>query len=225
MKKVYRNELKYMISKQESIVLSKRLSQICTTDPNSDSKGYYKVSSLYFDDYINSSLKDKLAGIIKRKKFRIRIYNDNDSFIKLERKSKNTNVCVKDSISLTKNEYNQIMSGNYEFMSNTQNYVLRDFYTLLRTRHLAPKVIVYYNRKTYVYPYGKVRITMDVDLHSSKGNLNLFKNYLGIPVTNTNEVILEIKYTGFLPSLIKDMIQQGIGNMEAISKYASCRMV
>jgi hypothetical protein len=223
--KVHRNELKYKISKQQSEIISKRLSEICKVDSNADAKGYYKVSSLYFDDYIDSALDDKLSGIVKRKKFRIRIYNGDDKIIKLERKAKDNNACIKDSVSITRHEYDNLMEGNYEFMMDTKNPVLRDFYTLVRTRRLKPKVIVHYHRKTYIYPYGNVRITMDRNLYSSKGNLNLFDDNIGIPVTDTHEVILEVKYTGFLPSIIKDMIQHGSGNMEAISKYMACRII
>ena len=55
-------------------------------DTNADSRGDYHIRSLYFDDYNDSALFEKQSGILKRKKYRIRIYNLSDSVIKLEKK-------------------------------------------------------------------------------------------------------------------------------------------
>ena len=50
--------------------------------------GGYTIRSLYFDDYCNSAYEEKDAGILMRKKYRVRIYNGSDKVIKLERKKK-----------------------------------------------------------------------------------------------------------------------------------------
>ena len=57
-------------------------------DPHGDSNSRYHVRSLYFDDIHNSGYYEKLNGVGKRKKYRIRIYNHSNSVIKLERKGK-----------------------------------------------------------------------------------------------------------------------------------------
>ncbi len=225
MEKVYRNELKYMINKQQAKVISSRLQHICALDKNADEQGYYRISSLYFDDYIDSGVYDKLAGITKRKKFRIRIYNGQDVVIKLERKAKNANACIKDSVTITREEYDRIIAGDLTFMQDTKNPVLRDFYILSKTRQLRPKVIVDYRRKAFIYRYGNVRITMDVNMNGSIGQHDLFSSVSYLPAMDEAQTILEVKYTGYLPAVIKDMIQHGSGNMQAISKYATCRML
>lgn len=225
MGKVYRNELKYMINNQQAKVISSRLAHICELDKNTDEKGFYRVSSLYFDDYIDSGMHDKLDGIDRRKKFRIRIYNGGDEIIKLERKAKNINVCVKDSVTITRDEYDRILAGNLAFLQETDKPMLVDFYQLYQTRKLRPKVIVDYQRKAYIYRYGNVRVTMDVKMSGSIGRCDLFSDAAYVPAMDNNQTILEVKFTGFLPEVIRDMIQHGSGNMQAISKYAKCRML
>ena len=44
--------------------------------------GQYHIRSLYFDDVYETALKDKVAGTDERCKYRVRIYNYNDSVIK-----------------------------------------------------------------------------------------------------------------------------------------------
>lgn len=225
MEKIYRNELKYMINSQQEKVISSRLECLCDIDNNANEEGFYRVSSLYFDDYINSGLIDKLDGVIKRKKFRIRVYNGNDSVIKLERKAKNINFCVKDSEKITREEYEKIMEGDISFLEGTKKPVLRDFYILHKTRILRPKVIVDYQRKAFIYKYGTVRITMDKMMKGSIGQCDLFSDTAYLSAMDNNQTILEIKYTGFLPEVIRDMIQHGSGNKQALSKYTQCRML
>lgn len=225
MDKVYRNELKYMINTQQEKVISSRLTQICEIDKNADEEGFYRVSSLYFDDYIDSGVHDKLDGIDKRKKFRIRIYNGKDEVIKLERKAKNINACVKDSFAITRDEYDRILAGDLSFMKETRKPMMLDFYTLYQTRNLRPKVIVDYQRKAFIYRYGNVRVTMDVMMKGAGGQSGLFSEVTYRPAMDNEHTILEVKYTGFMPEVIRDMIQHGSGNMQAISKYARCRML
>ena len=46
--------------------------------------GVYFIRSLYFDDGSDSALREKLDGVSRREKFRIRFYNGDLSFIMLE---------------------------------------------------------------------------------------------------------------------------------------------
>ncbi|MDD4881730.1 MAG: hypothetical protein PHX10_09160 [Gallionellaceae bacterium] len=44
------------------------------------------------------------------------------------------------------------------------------------------------------------------------------------PAMSTYDIILEIKYTGFLPKHIADMVQQGSSLRQSASKYTMCRL-
>ncbi len=57
-------------------------------DPHARPDGTYTVHSLYFDDWRDTALREKIDGLPRREKFRIRYYNGDLSFIRLEKKSK-----------------------------------------------------------------------------------------------------------------------------------------
>ena len=85
----YRHELKFKISNSAAEVLKQKLSLILGKDNNAYYEdGSYLIKSLYFDDLNSNSYYEKMDGILYRKKYRIRIYNNDDSFIRLEKKMK-----------------------------------------------------------------------------------------------------------------------------------------
>jgi hypothetical protein len=222
--KVYRQELKYKISPGSAQVLKDRLNSVCSTDENSTDGGY-RVSSLYFDDYFDSAVKESLSGQINRKKFRIRIYNGSDTVIKLEKKSKHGNNCLKNFVLLTREQYDSILEGDYEFLRDSDSEVMRDFYSSITTRMLRPKVIVDYTREAFIHHLGNVRITFDKCVRSSGNKTDIFNEYTPYSrITGENETILEVKFTGFLPNHIKRLLQIGDTNRESFSKYTMCRL-
>lgn len=83
----YRHELKYLINEGEHAALACRMAPVFKLDKHARAGGY-TIRSLYFDDYCNSAYEEKDAGILMRKKYRVRIYNGSDKVIKLERKKK-----------------------------------------------------------------------------------------------------------------------------------------
>lgn len=107
----FRNELKYLVNHQQQAGITKRLSLLCQRDSHALEDGGYTVSSLYFDDFENSNFATKLAGYHSKKKFRIRIYNGCDSVIKLERKIKEGWGVKKDSVQISRAEYESILAG------------------------------------------------------------------------------------------------------------------
>ena len=75
----YRHELKFKISNAAAEVLKQKLRLIMKTDNNAYYKdGSYLIKSLYFDDINSTSYYEKMDGVLYRKKYRIRIYNNSD---------------------------------------------------------------------------------------------------------------------------------------------------
>ena len=73
-KECFRNEWKYLISTSEKELLKLRMKHFLKLDPHAGT-GSYMIRSLYFDDYWNSAFEEKEAGVLMRKKYRIRIYD------------------------------------------------------------------------------------------------------------------------------------------------------
>ena len=83
---VTRSELKYWISYQDSLLLQDEMAKLLSYDSYSEN-GFYRVKSLYFDSINNIDYMEKLAGTEKRK-IRLRIYDEDADFAKLELKQK-----------------------------------------------------------------------------------------------------------------------------------------
>ena len=61
----YRHEMKYLISELDYYTIKNRLKHILKPDQNVDHKGQYQIRSLYFDNYNNQALFEKIAGHIE----------------------------------------------------------------------------------------------------------------------------------------------------------------
>lgn len=221
-KRVFRNEWKYVISRSQSLLLRNRLEPFLKLDPHAGPEGY-EIRSLYFDDHCNSAYQEKLMGVFYRKKWRIRIYNYSDSKISLERKLKNGNYIFKEAADLTRPEVEMILNGDYGFLLSKESKLCKEFYLELMTKLLRPKVIVDYNRIPLIQEEGTVRITFDSEIAAAVGGFDIFDESLPkIPAIDPETEVLEVKYTEFLPMLIKELIPTDGLEFVAFSKYVGC---
>ena len=79
--KHYRHELKYSIGYADYLAMRERLKKVMKTDPHVSADGRYHIRSIYFDNSDDKALREKVDGIEKREKFRIRYYNDDLEYI------------------------------------------------------------------------------------------------------------------------------------------------
>lgn len=223
-KKVFRHEFKYFINYFEYEALKRRLSSVLKDDSFADEKGEYSVRSLYFDDIENTALFEKQAGILTRKKYRIRIYNINDNMIKLEKKSRIGQFINKEVASLSRKEYDKILAKEIDFLKESDNALLKEFYFDMVAYRYTPKVIVDYVREAYTWHVNNIRITFDKNLRTGLENIDIFdKNLPTVDVIEEPKMILEIKYDHFLPDFIRNLLQVHSSQRWAISKYVMCR--
>lgn len=75
-----RHEYKHIINYGDYLALKSRLSIFMQTDKHSID-GQYKIRSIYFDDMNDSCYQDKINGVNKRRKYRLRYYNNDLSYI------------------------------------------------------------------------------------------------------------------------------------------------
>lgn len=218
-----RYENKYFISRAAYAQLKTRIAAGLETDRHAlNSDGRYWIRSLYFDDYAQSGLLDKVEGVEKREKFRIRFYNGDDSFIRLEAKQKLGQMTRKLSAPLTREQTEQILRGDIWWMLNSEHPLIRNFYLKLRTRLLRPAVIVDYDREPYVFE--DVRITFDMDLRGGVYNYDIFdKDLFTVSAMPSDRIILEVKYDEQLPYAVRKLLGTIPMARSAISKYEWCR--
>jgi hypothetical protein len=220
----YRTEIKHIITTSDAIIIRNKLNNVVKLDPNSREDYKYHIRSLYFDTAEDKAVYEKLDGVPFREKFRIRLYNHNHQFIRLEKKSKNNGAASKLGATLTKEEVLSILSGDIDFLFNSNQTLLREFYLKLRTERLLPKIIVDYSREAYFCSWGNVRVTIDSQIKSSN-EINDFFNpdLINIYSMNPDICVLEVKYNQFLPDYVQDLIQLNNCSASAVSKYVICR--
>ena len=224
-RKSFRHEHKYYINYKDHIVLSTALNAVMRRDDNVDENGGYHIRSLYFDDVHETALADKIAGNDDRSKYRIRIYNFKDDNIRLEKKQKHGKFISKTSLQLSRYECDSIIAGDGNFLLEKNDELAREFYILMKTRLMRPKVIVDYWREAYVYPIEDVRVTFDIDLKGSTMMTDIFDpNTPVMPVFDNGLMVLEVKFNRYLPESIKCALGSvGAVKRSAISKYVLCR--
>ncbi len=189
------------------------------------SDGIYTVRSLYFDDLNDTALKEKVAGVNKREKFRIRYYNGDTSFIRLEKKSKLNGLGNKSSTRLTTEEVTSIVECRIDDMIRLENEVVRELCYRMKYRNLYPRTIVEYTREPFIYAPGNVRVTIDKDIRMGINPVDFLNpDSLTIPAGNAPKIILEVKWDEYLPDIIKDCIRIPDRYVTAFSKYAQCRV-
>jgi len=193
-------------------------------DPYTGADGRYHIRSLYFDDFKNTALFDKQAGVARRKKYRMRIYNYSDEVIKLERKIKLNEYIGKESVRINRSEADRILAGDISFLARSESPLLRAFYLESRLSLLRPALIVDYYREAYIHPMGNVRITFDIGVHTGLGSVAIFDPHLFTAVAVEEPVvILEIKFDNFLPQAIQGIFPSTIRPRLSIGKFVICK--
>ena len=218
----FRHELKYLLNLPEAALLGMRLSALMERDPNVGETGEYMIRSLYFDDYANSAYEEKDMGVFARKKYRIRVYNCQDRVIHLERKTKRDQYIFKESATLTRAQTDELLEGRYGFLEKSSSPLLQEFYYECTTRIMRPRVMVDYDREPFIMDEGNVRITFDRHVRGSTA-FDLFDPQLAtMEVVPANKLILEVKYTEFLPKPVQRLLPLRSSEWTAASKYVMC---
>lgn len=225
MEEKWRKELKYTVIKGESILMAKQLSAFMQRDRYTGGKQEYLIRSLYFDNLYDKALKEKLSGVAVREKFRIRYYDFDTNFIRLEKKSKRYSVGHKYQCRLTREEVEKILDGDIAWMEWDGRTLVRELFLKMKLELFRPSVIVDYCREPFTYAPGNVRITFDREICSCKDVKAFFrKDAPTIPVLHDGRCIMEVKYDDFLPDVISRTILTTRNREQAFSKFAACRI-
>ena len=218
-----RHELKHQISPQEDLVLAGRLRKLFRRDAHAGADGTYRITSLYFDTPYDAALREKLDGVDRREKFRLRYYGGDPDWLKLEKKYKINGLCGKRSARLSRGEAEALLSGEHGFLLRRGEPLLQELYSKLRGHGLAPRTVVCYDREAFLYAPGHVRVTLDRKIRAGRSPLDfLHPERIQIPVLE-GLTVLEVKYDAFLPDLVRMAVQVPDRQAGACSKYALCR--
>lgn len=218
----FRNECKHLVTEFQLMGLRQRLNAVAKRDQFSSDEGDYLIKSLYFDNCYDKALNEKIMGVTNREKFRIRFYNNDTSYIRLEKKSKINGLCLKQSAQLSTEQVQAILNGKISWMINADDELICELWAKMQYQMLRPKSIVVYNREAYVYEPGNVRVTIDSNIRGSD-NVQHFLIGDEVDLKLFNQIILEVKWDEFLPQIIRDIVQLNNVRTSNFSKYAATR--
>lgn len=223
---VYRNEEKYLITKQEETYLKNLIAAVCKKDINSNQNdGGYWIRSLYFDSLSDRDYNEKILGVSERRKIRLRIYNFDTQTVKLEIKNKIESYSVKETLTISRWDSQELQNGNYDILLKYGSRIANKAYYYLKKEQYRPKKIVDYIREAYMYPVENIRITFDHDIKTGS-TLDLFnKNFLLYPVLDRQMCVLEVKYDKFFPVILKEILSSSEMYRCSYSKYGAARMM
>lgn len=216
-----RHEEKYLIDYRQYAILKDMAMKVLTPDAHGKS-GSYVITSLYYDDRMDTALLEKQDGLPRHTKFRLRTYDSRKDFIRLERK-------VKEGI-LTQKLSAQVEMEKLPFLGLPQWDASRftatayDLVTQMIAGGLHPAIAVRYRRDAFTFPGTDLRLTFDTNLEALSPAVEaLFqKDCVGVPVLDGNTVIMEIKYGKYVPAFIRQMTAVPSRQL-SVSKYALCR--
>ena len=219
----YRHEWKIELSRQDLLILRQRLR--CVLKPDAHAvNGRYLIRSLYFDTPEDRALREKIDGVSRREKFRIRYYNGNTSCIHLEKKSKIAGLGRKDMAELTAQQAQAIVDGNLTWMAGAAQPLITELYGKMRAQRLRPRTIVDYTREPFVYGPGNVRVTLDYNIRTGLSCTDFLNADCPTIAVPDDPAILEVKWDAYLPDVVRQIVQLPGRHVGAFSKYAACRM-
>lgn len=218
-----RHEWKHEITAADRLILSARLNAVARRDSHGQN-GRYEIRSLYFDDSRDTALREKIDGVSRREKFRIRYYDGDASFICLEKKVKRDGLCGKRSVLLSVQEVQALLSGDLGWMPVSGRPLIQELCWKIKSSGLRPRTIVDYTRDAYIFPAGNVRVTLDYNIRTGLGSTD-FLNPASVTIPAGDAfTVLEVKWDEFLPDIIRDAVQLPGRHTSAFSKYAACRV-
>ncbi len=216
--KTFRHEYKYVIPYGDMLELRNKLDEVLKLDRGNP----YFVRSIYFDSPDDVDYFDKQGGEMIRKKLRLRIYDINSDYAKIEIKGKYDYHQLKESLVVSKEIAKKIINGEYADLLNMDNDLAKRIYVLFQSGY-RPKVIIEYDRAAYITT-TTTRITFDFNIKKSRDFEKFYTNDINyLELTNPNDVVLEVKFDRFLEPYISKILEKYTNRYQSVSKYVMGR--
>ncbi|WP_047983395.1 polyphosphate polymerase domain-containing protein [Ornithinibacillus californiensis] len=233
MNNVYREEKKYVITKDTFYRLRHYIAQVMHRDYHSEKNHYryrkgdgYTIRSLYFDSLDDRDFHEKLDGIELRRKCRLRTYMHDPNFCLLELKKKQGHIQKKSSYRLTREQGERLIRGDYQLLLELNHPFLLECYYMMMQHVYRPRSVVTYERDAFVAKENKIRVTFDQAIRGTESNFDIFSERLQEnEFMDANHVVLEVKYNGFLLQYIKDLLDEVEKEQLSVSKYCLSRKI
>lgn len=225
--KFNRFELKYIIPLQTAEELKKEVLQYAIPDNYGNGNGKYKLASLYYDTSDYKYYREKIDGLLFRRKLRIRWYEtekglQDESIVFVEIKQRVDRVTQKKRVPL---KYRDALlfceQGVIPEHEDQDSAIIEEMYEMIKLNNLEPKIITTYDREAFIggiYDLG-FRLTFDRYVAYRQRNLDLGAGNYDNFIVPPQLLIMEIKTNERLPYWVTEMVSNHQLNSIRISKY------
>ena len=222
-----RYEFKYLLPNTIAKQVEEEIKYFMVLDDFAKKKSNkkYFVNSIYFEDNHNENFNEKVDGFRIRKKYRVRIYSEDEkkSIIFLEIKGRNLERTYKKRVSIPEKHFNLLNSNKATKLLDIfpDNKIITSFVFDVFKKQLKPIIKIDYLRRPYIGKHGLYfRLTFDNELKSSKiSNLNFSNRDEFTLLCKAGFTILEVKFERSIPAWFHRIIQSYNLKRMSISKY------
>ena len=156
----------------------------------------------------------------------LRAYSPDAAFAMLEMKQKEGPYQKKRSLRLTREDAARLCRGDYFPLLTYKEPFAAECYGLMNCRCYRPRAIVEYRRQAYIARENHIRVTLDSQIMATESCWDVFSPRLPLyPVMDSFNMVLEVKYNGFLLSYIKSLLDQVERTELSVSKYCLARRI
>lgn len=211
-----RYELKYLLSREQTDYLRKRLAGHMEVDKY----GKTSIASLYYDTPSYQLIRTSVEKPPFKEKIRLRSYGiaTEESPVYLELKRKAYGIVYKRRVETTIPLVHRFFAGDGDICSpgqiNKEITTFRDYY-----KTLVPACLIIYDRVAYFEPGGDLRLTIDENPRYRTDDLTLTKSMEGKPLLDDGWTILEVKVQEAMPLWLTRILDDGRIYKNSFSKY------
>ncbi len=223
-KRFNRYEIKYAIPVNQMGILMPNLLNFLERDPHATESGFYKVSSLYFDTPDLDCFRNKIDGLLFRRKVRIRIYPDmpdDKAFVEIKQRINRT--VQKRRLQMTLKDAYKLCSGQKQFkLSEPDDQEVADeVHYLVRSLRLVPQNVITYTRLAYQGSFADpgLRLTFDTMIRTRRASFDLEKNRRMAIAYPAGLSVMEVKANERVPHWLVTILARHECNLDRVSKY------
>lgn len=214
-----RYEKKYFLTPEQYRLFREGMAQFV----RADDYPRYTLCNIYYDTDDYRLIRASLEKPVYKEKLRVRSYGvpSADDRVFIELKKKFDGVVYKRRITTNPGLVNPFLMGIRPAEDDSQ--IAREIGYFQQLYNASPKVFIAYDREAYQgLDNPELRITFDTNLRYRLDNLSLQAGDYGEPITDTDEILMEIKIPGSCPLWLSGLLSQFKIYPTSFSKYGMC---
>ncbi len=204
-----RFEVKYLVPAALKVAVFKDVAVMTHYDEHAVGKrNVYSVRTLYFDSPYYVAYYEKMAGVLRRLKFRIRTYTETPEVKFLEIKERFNNRILKRKVRLSSEAYSAIVCSRNPLLLNgiKKSPVMGEFFHYQMLLGLSPLLVIEYKRQPLVGRTDRgLRITFDFDIAVSPAK-DLEERRGTYRVLPNGFCVLEVKFNQYMPHWVHTLV-------------------